>query len=202
MDSFGASETGANGSVDVTDKGPRFRMNEWTTVITDAGKPGTGRRGRPAGAARTRAGRLLQGRGEDRGDVRRVRRRALGDPRRPRGDRGRRHHHRARARLAVHQHGRREGVPRRGRGGAEESSERLRRDRRRRARRPLRRSGRGRGRAARGHDADARRPRTRTLEARSPATSCRSTSCSSTRSPAHPPASPNYRWAKELATSE
>ncbi len=39
MDSFGASETGANGSVDVTDKGPRFRMNEWTTVITDAGKP-------------------------------------------------------------------------------------------------------------------------------------------------------------------
>ncbi len=38
VDSFGASETGANGSVDVTDKGPRFRMNEWTTVITEDGE--------------------------------------------------------------------------------------------------------------------------------------------------------------------
>ena len=37
VDAFGASETGANGAVDVTDKGPRFRMNEWTTVITDDG---------------------------------------------------------------------------------------------------------------------------------------------------------------------
>ncbi len=35
LDSFGASETGANGAVDVTAKGPRFRMNEWTTVIDD-----------------------------------------------------------------------------------------------------------------------------------------------------------------------
>ena len=38
IDAFGASETGANGAVDVTDKGPRFRMNEWTTVITDQGE--------------------------------------------------------------------------------------------------------------------------------------------------------------------
>jgi acyl-CoA synthetase (AMP-forming)/AMP-acid ligase II len=37
IDAFGASETGANGAVDVTDKGPRFRMNEWTTVITEDG---------------------------------------------------------------------------------------------------------------------------------------------------------------------
>ncbi len=37
IDAFGASETGANGSVDVTDKGPRFQMNEWTTVITEDG---------------------------------------------------------------------------------------------------------------------------------------------------------------------
>jgi acyl-CoA synthetase (AMP-forming)/AMP-acid ligase II len=37
IDAFGASETGANGTVDVTEKGPRFRMNEWTTVITDDG---------------------------------------------------------------------------------------------------------------------------------------------------------------------
>ena len=38
IDAFGASETGANGAVDVTDKGPRFHMNEWTTVITEDGK--------------------------------------------------------------------------------------------------------------------------------------------------------------------
>jgi fatty-acyl-CoA synthase len=37
VDAFGASETGSNGAVDVTEKGPRFRMNEWTTVITEAG---------------------------------------------------------------------------------------------------------------------------------------------------------------------
>jgi 3-oxocholest-4-en-26-oate---CoA ligase len=37
IDAFGASETGANGAVDVTDKGPRFHMNEWTTVITEDG---------------------------------------------------------------------------------------------------------------------------------------------------------------------
>jgi fatty-acyl-CoA synthase len=38
IDAFGASETGANGSVDVTVKGPRFRMNEWTTVLTEDGE--------------------------------------------------------------------------------------------------------------------------------------------------------------------
>jgi 3-oxocholest-4-en-26-oate---CoA ligase len=37
IDAFGASETGANGAVDVTEKGPRFVMNEWTTVITEEG---------------------------------------------------------------------------------------------------------------------------------------------------------------------
>jgi acyl-CoA synthetase (AMP-forming)/AMP-acid ligase II len=35
LDSFGASETGANGAVDMTASGPKFRMNEWTTVIGD-----------------------------------------------------------------------------------------------------------------------------------------------------------------------
>ncbi len=39
LDSFGASETGANGAVDVTDTGPRFRMNEWTTVIDEQFQP-------------------------------------------------------------------------------------------------------------------------------------------------------------------
>jgi fatty-acyl-CoA synthase len=38
IDAFGASETGANGAVAVTDKGPRFTMNEWTTVITEDGE--------------------------------------------------------------------------------------------------------------------------------------------------------------------
>jgi fatty-acyl-CoA synthase len=37
IDAFGASETGANGAVDASEKGPRFRMNEWTTVITERG---------------------------------------------------------------------------------------------------------------------------------------------------------------------
>jgi len=37
VDAFGASETGSNGAVDATDKGPRFHMNEWTTVITEEG---------------------------------------------------------------------------------------------------------------------------------------------------------------------
>jgi fatty-acyl-CoA synthase len=37
IDAFGASETGANGAVDATERGPRFRMNEWTTVITEDG---------------------------------------------------------------------------------------------------------------------------------------------------------------------
>ncbi len=37
IDAFGASETGANGAADITDKGPRFRMNEWTTVLTEDG---------------------------------------------------------------------------------------------------------------------------------------------------------------------
>ncbi|MGQ0824749.1 MAG: acyl-CoA synthetase [Actinomycetota bacterium] len=41
LDAFGASETGANGAVDVTERGPRFRMNEWTTVIDDDGKVAT-----------------------------------------------------------------------------------------------------------------------------------------------------------------
>ncbi len=161
VDAFGASETGANGAVDVTDKGPRFHMNEWTTVITEDGERRAGRRGRAARAARSRARRLLQGRGEDRGDVHRAARRALGDPRRPRGHRGRRHDHRARPRLAVHQHRRREGLPRRGRGGAEEPSRRVRRDRRRRPRRALGRGGRRGRRAARrsrGHARRARRP--------------------------------------------
>jgi fatty-acyl-CoA synthase len=39
MDSFGASETGANGLVDPNGTGPRFQMNDSTTVIDDAFRP-------------------------------------------------------------------------------------------------------------------------------------------------------------------
>jgi fatty-acyl-CoA synthase len=39
MDSFGASETGANGVVDPNGTGPRFMMNEATTVIGDDFRP-------------------------------------------------------------------------------------------------------------------------------------------------------------------
>ena len=97
--------------------------------------------------------RVLQGPGEDRGDVPRRRRRALVGARRPRAHRGRRHDHRARARLGVDQHRRREGVPRGGRGGGEVARRGVRRRRRRRARRALGRAGRRRGAAPTGRDA-------------------------------------------------
>ena len=68
-----------------------------------------------------------------------IRRRPLLDARRLRHGRGRRHAHAARPRLGVHQHRRREGLPRGGRGGAEDAPRRARRRRRRRARREVRR---------------------------------------------------------------
>ena len=140
-----------------TGKGPRFQMNEWTTVITEAGDIApVGEVGLLA-RARPRTGRLLQGRGEDRGDVHRTARRALGDPRRPGRHRGRRQDQRARPRLAVHQHRRREGLPRRGRSRAEEPPRRLRRGGRRRSRRTLGRDGRGGGRTAYRPSGHARR---------------------------------------------
>ena len=73
------------------------------------------RRGRAARRRRPHPARLLQGPGEDRGDVPRRRRRPLLDPRRLRDRRRRRHDPAARPRLGVHQHRRREGVPRGGR---------------------------------------------------------------------------------------
>ena len=191
IDAFGASETGANGAVDVTDKGPRFRMNEWTTVITDDGKHGA-RSARsacwpgvatcPSATTRTRektAATFVEFDGV---------RWAIPGDRAVIEDDG--DDHRARPRFAVHQHGRREGVPRRGRGGAEEPPRRVRRDRRRRARPRF-------GEAVAAVVApregtsptldDARRALPRRARR---ATRCRGTWCSSTRSSAHPPASP------------
>ena len=120
LDSFGASETGANGVVETTASGPKFHMQESTTVVGDDHRPVAPGRDRVARPPGPRARRLLQGRSEDRGDLRRGRRPALGDPRRPGGARARRHDHRARPRVAEHQLGRREDLPRRGRVGAEE----------------------------------------------------------------------------------
>ena len=77
------------------------------------------RRDRQAGPPRPHPDRLLQGPGEDGGDLRRGRRRALGAARRPRQRGGGRLHPAARPRVGEHQHGRREGVPRGGRVGAD-----------------------------------------------------------------------------------
>ena len=201
LDAFGASETGANGAVDMTEKGPRFRMNEWTTVITEDGKPAPvgevgllARRGHvPVGYykdAQKTAATFVEFDGvrwaipgdraviEDDGTIT-----VLG--------RG----------LAVHQHGRREGLPRRGRGGPQEPSRRVRRDRRRRPRRALRRSRRRRRRAPSGPD--ARRSTSSRGHAR--------TALAGYKMPKRlvlvdevartPAGKPNYRWAKELATT-
>ena len=72
---------------------------------------------------------------------------ALAAHRRPGHGRGGRHDHRLRPGLAVHQHRRREGLPRGGRGGAQGPPGGLRRGGGRRARRAVGRAGRGRGRS-------------------------------------------------------
>ena len=69
-------------------------VNDETTVLDDDLRPVAAGRRRPARPPRPRPARLLQGPGEDRGDVPGRRRRALGGARRPRPHRGRRHDHR------------------------------------------------------------------------------------------------------------
>ena len=102
-------------------------------------------------------------------------------------------------RLGVDQLGRREDLPRGGRGRDQVAPRLLRRGRGRRARRALGLA-RGRGRRA------ARRPRTRrstrcrrTAAARSRATRSRASCTSSRRSSARRRGKPDYRWAKEVA---
>ena len=108
-----------------------------STTTCKLGRARLGRH-RPGGPGRQHPARLLQGRGEDGRDLRdRRRRQALLDPRRLRHGRGRRPHHAARPRLGVHQHRRREGLPRRGRVGAQGPPRRVRRHRRRRPRRAV-----------------------------------------------------------------
>ena len=120
------------------------------------------------------------------------------------GDRRRRRHHPpARTRLAVHQHRRREGVPRRGRGGAEDAPEDRRRRRGRRARRP--------------HGVSGSSPSCRPPLATAPPDARRRAGalpraprrlqgaararCSSTRSQRSPAGKADYRWAADIARS-
>ena len=100
----------------------KFTLGENTKVITDDGREVRARLGRdrPGGRRRLAAGRLLQGRGQVGGHLHHDRRQALLRARRLRHGRGRRLAHAARPRLGVHQHRRREGVPRGGRGGAQD----------------------------------------------------------------------------------
>ena len=151
VDGFGASETGGQGQSVSAAGGadrdgatlPRERRDDGARRRPPTGRAG---RGRQAGPARARAPRVLPGPREDGGDVPGDRRRAVVGARRPRAHRGRRHHHRARPRLGVDQHRRREGVPRGGRVGAEVAPRGVRRGGRRRARRAVGRA-RRRGRA-------------------------------------------------------
>ena len=139
IDSFGASETGARRHVS-TPATVRRRTPLHDAASTRPCSTTTCGPSRPARAsvglaraARPHPARLLQGRGEDRGDVRPT---LDGERWVMPGDfatrRGRRHDHPARPRLGVHQHRRREGLPRRGRGGAQGAPRRVRRGRRRR----------------------------------------------------------------------
>ena len=123
IDSLGASEgimtrTETRASDDIAPA--RFKAGERLVVVTDDGdvvQPGRRTR-RHARRRRPDPARLLQGPGEDRGDVPHGRGPPLLDPRRLRDRRPRRHDPAARPRLGVHQHRRREGLPRRGRARA------------------------------------------------------------------------------------
>ena len=128
------------------------------------------RRDRGARRRRLHPGRLLQGRGEERVDLPHVRGPALVGAGRLRDRRRRRDDHPARPRFGVHQLGRREGVPRGGRGSGEAPPRGRRRARRRCARRPVRRGGDRGGRVApgRGRPTPAtRRRRSKTSRATS-----------------------------------
>ena len=98
-------------------------------VFTEDGRrvePGSGEQGMVADH-RLHPDGLLQGRGEVGADVPHLRGQALERARRLGRGRRRRHAAPARPRLGVHQHRRREGLPRGGRGGAEDAPRRARR---------------------------------------------------------------------------
>ena len=154
VDGFGASETGAHGShattAGDTAQTGKFAMTNTLVLKSDLSgplAPGTDETGWLA-----RTGHVPLGYYKDAAKTAKTfpddRRRALRRARRPRALQRRRHDHRPRARLGLHQLGRREDLSRGGRAGAAQAPRRLRRRRRRHARRALRRAGDG-GRSSR-----------------------------------------------------
>ena len=123
VDTFGSSEAvGVARSISSTKKAAQtggFKLGPGRPGDPRRRHPGRARvgRGRSRRHGRSRTGGLLQGPGEDGHDLPRDRRSALDHPRRPRRGPRRRLGPAARARLELHQHRRREGVPRGGRGG-------------------------------------------------------------------------------------
>ena len=203
VDTLGASEAMITRST-VTRDGASvpttFAAKENVRVLTDDGRdvvPGSGEDGVLAVAGRLPLG-YHHDPGRHRAHVPRGRRRPLRDPGRPRPCARRRQHRAAGPRLRVHQHGRREGVPGRGRAGAARSSRGARRG-----------GGRGPGRAV-GRDGDrARRGgaglhASTTRSASTPATTWPGTRCRSDSSRSRPLAAtvagkPDYRRLRALA---
>ncbi len=197
-DGFGSSETGAQGSYRTAgasgDGHARFVPMDDTTVVLDETtlqqvEPGSGAVGRVA-----RSGHIPTGYYNDpektARDLRRGERAPLRHHRRHGHRRGRRHHPIARSRVGLHQHRRREGLPRRGRKRAEGPPQCVRRARGRGTRRALGATGGRGGAAGRGHESHARRARRALPRTASPATRCRARSCWSIRSCARPRARP------------
>ena len=155
VDSLGSSEAIGMASSTVTSddaaQTATFQIGPNTRVVTDDGRDvvwGSGELGRVAMRGYT-PDRVLQGPREVGGHVPGHRRRPLLDPRRLRQRRRGRHRPAPRPGQPVHQHRRREGLPRGGRGGPQAAPDGRRRRRRRHARRALRRGDHGAGRAAR-----------------------------------------------------
>ena len=167
MDRFGSSESGAQGAVEDGATGPAVR-HERRHVGARRRPPAPDSRARPAigqaGPHGQDPTRLLQGPGQDGGHLPGGRRRRpVVGPRRPGLGRGRRHHHRARPGIGIHQLRRREDLPRRGRGGGQVPPRGVRRHRGRDRRRAVRPAGGG------GRPAQAR------VHRALPSTSCRIT---------------------------
>ena len=152
IDAMGSTEGGMGNQVTMRGlpvQTAKFTAQPETKLFSEDGRriePGLGRDGH-GGSGRQRPPRLLQGSREVGEHVQGHRRRALLVPRRLGLHRGRRHAHPPRARQSVHQHRRREGVPRGGRGGSEAAPRYRGLPRGRRARREVRRADRRRRRA-------------------------------------------------------
>ena len=210
IDGMGSSETGAQGSAAAASRARRAGGPAWprsppsrtpacSTSDREPVAPGLGR-DRPAGPHRAHPARLPRRPGEDGRDVRRGRRRSAtcftGDMATVEADGT---DPAARPRVAVHQHRRREGLPRGGRGRPPRPPRRGRRPRRRRARRALGERGHRRRRSR--HGARPRRSRScaSTAGPRWPATSCPKHLVVVDQVQRSPAGKADYRWAEATA---